>query len=269
MLNKLKKLLFIISLLSAACCRQNAQTIPSTPQAESYINIGDSIIKFAKLHLGKPYIFYSLDKNKVEELVVNYDAFDCTTFVESVIAQTINKDSVNLEIRNMRYRNGIINGYASRIHYFTEWIKENEKRGFISNITDSISCTKPYDVNVYYMSQFKKKYPLIANDSILREIKKMESYVSESTLNYIPKTQLHKCDSIIRNGDIIAITTNKKGLDLSHLGFAFWKDGKLHMIHASSDYKKVVITQNTLQNYLMRNKTQTGIVVLRLKQKFF
>lgn len=269
MLNILKKLLFIISLLSAACCRQNAQSIPSTPKAEPSVSLGDTIIKFAKLHLDKPYIFYSLDKNRVEELIVNYDAFDCTTFVESVIAQAINKDSVDQEIRKMRYRNGFINGYASRIHYFTEWIKENEKRGLISIVTDSPSCAKPYDVNVYYMSQFKKKYPLITNDSILEEIKRMEHYVSETTLNYIPKTQLDKCDTIIRSGDIIAITTNKKGLDLSHLGFAFWKDGKLHMIHASSDYKKVVITENTLQKYLMRNKAQTGIVVLRLNQKSF
>lgn len=251
------------------CCRQSAQSIAPTSKTDTIVSLGDTIIKIANLHLNKPYVFYSLDKNKVEQLVVNYDAFDCTTFVESVIAQAINKDSVDQEIRKMRYRNGFINGYTSRIHYFTEWIKENAKRGFISNITDGLECAKPYDVSVYYMSQFRKKYPLIANDSILEEIKKMENYVSEMKLNYIPKTQLNECDSVIRNGDIIAITTNKKGLDLSHLGFAFWKGKKLHMIHASSDYKKVVITENTLQKYLMRNKAQTGIVVLRVKQKSF
>jgi Protein of unknown function (DUF1460) len=263
----LKKILFITSLLSALCCKQNAQSLPSTPAKTPIVSIGDTIIKYAKLHIGKPYIFYSLDKNKEEELVVNYDAFDCTTFVESVIAQAINVDSVHQEIRKMRYRNGFINGYASRIHYFTEWILENERRDFIRNVTDSLSCAKPYDVNVYYMSHNKKKYPLITNDSILGEIKKMESHVSETKLKYIPESQLNRCDSMIHNGDIIAITTNKKGLDLSHLGFAYWKEGKLHMIHASSDYRKVVITQNTLQQYLLRNKAQTGIVVLRLQQK--
>lgn len=247
------------------CCKQNAQSFDTIISPETVISIGDSIIKNAKLHIGKPYIYNSLDVNKIEQLVVNYKAFDCTTFIESVIAETVNRDSINDEIRKMRYRNGIIDGYTSRIHYFTEWIKENEKRGLITNITDSIKCKRPYDVEVSYMSRYKKKYPLISNGTILQEIIEMEKNVSNMTLNFIPKLDLNKCDTLILDGDIIAITTLKKGLDISHLGFAHWKDGKLHFLHASSDYKRVVITLNTLQEYLMKNKTQTGVVVLRLK----
>ena len=70
----------------------------------------------------------------------------------------------------------------------------------------------------------------------------------------------------IKDGDIIAIVTKKKGLDYSHLGFAVWgEDGKLRLLNASSVHKKVVEEPMTLYQYLKRNPTSVGIRVFRFK----
>ena len=75
-------------------------------------------------------------------------------------------------------------------------------------------------------------------------------------VSYIPKTSLNVSSEElnIKNGDIIAITTNIKGLDVVHTGFACWVDGKLHLLHASSVMKKVILDSQTLFEYSKNKK---------------
>jgi hypothetical protein len=262
------KYFFFVLILFSIKCKQNAQQ-PNIDYTHIKSNLktstGDNIIKIAKTHIGKPYLKNSLDKNIKEQLVVRLDGFDCNTLVETVIAQTLDSLNLNDQIRNMRYRNGIINGYASRIHYFSEWIKENTKRGFIKDITADLPEAIGFNVDVGYMSSNRNKYPMITNDSLYNLIKIMEENVSQYNLKYIPKNKVESIKQYIYDGDVIAITTNKVGLDIAHLGFAIWIKDQLHLLHASSDFNKVIITKNTLQDYLIQNKLQTGIIVLRLK----
>jgi hypothetical protein len=49
------------------------------------------------------------------------------------------------------------------------------------------------------------------------------------------------------------------------LGYATWRGGKLYLLHASSDYKKVMITHQPLADYLMANKRLSGVRVARVK----
>ena len=77
---------------------------------------------------------------------------------------------------------------------------------------------------------------------------------------------LQDVNAVIHDGDIIYIVTSKDGLDYSHQGFAFWgKDGKLHMLHASSTKKKVIEDPLTLEAYLKGVPTSIGVRVFRLK----
>ena len=64
---------------------------------------------------------------------------------------------------------------------------------------------------------------------------------------------------------IIALVTTVKGLDISHVGFAYWNDGTLHLLHASSGTGKVIKDTVTLFNYQKNRNKQIGIRVLRLK----
>ena len=86
-------------------------------------------------------------------------------------------------------------------------------------------------------------------------------------MHYLPKNKLpYNGLSWIKNGDIIAITTNIPGLDVAHMGLAFYADGKLTLIHASSSDGKVAASTIALSQMLKNNANWTGIRVLRMKK---
>jgi hypothetical protein len=229
--------------------------------------IGQRLIKAAQGHLGKPYLGHTLDKTVEEKLVVRMDGFDCTTLVETVVAEVLSPKDIKAHVQKTRYRNGEITDYASRIHYFTEWIYENQKNGIVTDITPSIPCSKPYAFTANFMSKNRTKYNQLKTDDVQwNKIKDMEARINKYAWMFIPKSEINKCKSAINHGDIIVITTNIGGLETSHLGFAYKKGAEVHLLHASSDEKKVVITTKTLQGYLVTNSKQTGIMVVRLNE---
>jgi hypothetical protein len=196
---------------------------------------------------------------------------DCTTFVENCLAlsQTMllpspNYNSFEQELRQIRYRNGNINGYTSRLHYTTDWIFENVKKGVIEDITYALGGHK-FRTNLYYMSDNYQKYAHLANDSnAVRQMEKIEKEINaRNTYYYIPKKEIVRCQSMIKNGDIICFKTSIQGLDVSHLGIAYWRNGELTFIHDSSTAKKVIINPQSLIDYCFMNQTCTGIIVLR------
>ena len=95
-------------------------------------------LHFARQMLGVPYVAGTLDGNGTEKLIVRTDALDCTTFVETVLALCIadKREERDFEgfkkaLTQIRFRVGILIGYASRLHYFSDWIRNNEQMGFI------------------------------------------------------------------------------------------------------------------------------------------
>ena len=81
---------------------------------------------------------------------------------------------------------------------------------------------------------------------------------------YIPKGWLNRQpeELPIVNGSILALTTTINGLDVTHVGFAYWVGGKLHLLHASSQEGKVILDPMTLYEYQKDKKTHTGVRVI-------
>lgn len=231
--------------------------------------IGELIILAGREFTGDPYVAKTLEKGEKESLVINLREFDCTTFVESclAIARVIKKDEHTFgsfadELEKIRYRNGELNGYISRLHYFTEWIADNSKSGIVSDVT-SETGGKKYPVSLGFMSTHPQYYPQLKADSTLvYEIAGIEKQVSKLPFHYIPKDSLAAFTSKIKDGDIAAITTNVKGLGISHVGFMLVENNKVHFLHASSDAKKVIITESSFSEYLSGTRN-TGTMIIR------
>lgn len=230
-------------------------------------------IDVASTFLGRPYVASTLEGNNPERLVINTEEVDCTTFVEYTTAALLSNqmpDSINDGfrdmLRNIRYRDGKIDGYASRLHYFSEWIDNNQKRGYITEITDSFN-NEQLPSKAGYMSKYPDKYPeLKKNPSLVPIIKESENYINSLDMRYIPKDKLAGQTGLIREGDIIAITTDIPGLEISHVGFAVIKDGEVYLMHASTGKKMVIIDPKPLTEYLNSNPKQTGIRVIRINR---
>lgn len=235
---------------------------------------GKLILAIAKEFMGAEYVAGTLEKGINEPLVINTAEVDCTTFIEQVLAiyatikgknHSFNTMCSNLEL--IRYRGGVRCGYASRLHYISQWIADSAKQHIIYEI-DYGTFGKESKTDLHYMSRHPASYKQLQKDSTqIKEIERWERTVQGATTRYIPKTELyHVADTLpIRNGDIIALTTNIKGLDVTHIGIAFWKEGKLRLLHASSAKGKVVKEEKTLFEYQKSRKSQTGIRVFRVK----
>lgn len=237
----------------------------------------EDVLFYARQFLGLPYVAHTLEVSGPECLVVNLRELDCTTFVETVCALTLThrqgKDSFDAFCENlerMRYMDGRMDGYCSRLHYFTWWMQDNIKKGLVGEVTDPQYFTACITVNNFYMSRHPDNYALLkGHPDRVREIRRLEKAYNGPGGNYLPQkhTGLSRQQlDTIHSGDIVAIVTTKAGLDYSHLGFAVWEpDGKLHMIHASSQLKKVVEDTRPLQTYLSGISTSIGVRLLRLK----
>ena len=229
---------------------------------------------FAKQMLGVPYVAGTLDGNPSEELVVLTDALDCTTFVETVLALCVadkrgesDFESFKKALTDVRYRDGILNGYTSRLHYFSDWIRNNEQMGFVRECTSETACSQQKELWLDFMTTHVDSYlPMKKDTFLVKEITLLEKEWQGVSVTYIPKEKLNlPSENLkIKNGDILVITTNLKGLDVVHVGFAFWKSGKLHLLHASSNAKKVVEDPLSLYDYSKNKKTHTGVRVVRV-----
>lgn len=123
-------------------------------------------------------------------------------------------------------------------------------------------------LSISYMSSHPQLYKQLANSpENIAKMKKIEQSLSSKEIHYLPKAKL-PADGLpwIKDGDIIAITTNTPGLDVAHMGIAFYADGKLLLVHASSTDKKVVVSKVPLSQMLKDNNKWTGIRVLRMKK---
>ena len=233
---------------------------------------------FARKFLDIPYVAHTLEINDDEQLVINVEELDCTTLVETVTALTLcaygkqfTFAAYQNALRNMRYRDGVINGYPSRIHYFTEWIMLNQKAGIVSKIQQpNPPFTAVQTVKVNYMSEHPQSYKALkAHPEYVPEIRQMEQRLTGQKFRFIPKSEVKNTAAVreaVHDGDIIAITCNKPGLDIAHLGFAVWQKDGLHLLNASQLHKKVVEEHMTLREYLSKHPSHTGIRIIRIKQ---
>ncbi|MFN8340012.1 MAG: DUF1460 domain-containing protein [Saprospiraceae bacterium] len=230
------------------------------------------MVENAMSFVNVPYKSATLDASNEEILVCRNDGFDCVTLVEYVAALSMyqlkdKKSPSTFEqfLTQIRYRNGVIDGYGSRLHYFTEWIDQQQHLGWCHDITHEIGGIA-YTKHINFMSKNKGKYPRLKGTKIESEIESAENHCNSLTRYYIPKVDLPHCEMEILNGDIIAITTTIDGLDIVHVGLAYKQGKKLHLLHASQKLGKVSISKVSLYEYLTSNPNQSGIVVIRPKR---
>jgi len=234
--------------------------------------ISQIIIKVGSEFIGFPYIASTLDTNNSEEkLVMNLGKVDCTTFVEYVSAISIcikqNKTTLSdfqSQLIYLRYRSGSIDGYGSRLHYFTDWLLENQKKGMIDIVSNKIG-TIPYEKKINFMSTHPQFYKQLSDTTILNKIKASEINLSNQKLKLISKSDINTVESQIQDGDIIAFATSIEGLDVTHVAFAVRKNGLLCILHASLNAKKVVFSSISLTEYLSNQPKTIGIFVGRIK----
>ncbi len=226
----------------------------------------------ARAFEGKPYRAATLDDNPGERMLIDrFDAFDCWTLVEVATAVALsaapteqpNIDGFRDRLRALRYRHGRMQGYGSRLHYFSEWLRQGEAAGLFTDITQQLPGVVVDARPIRYMSLHPDRYPELADPNQLAAVHAAEVALSQTPRHFIPKQRVAAIEDQLIDGDIIALTSTKPGLDIAHQGFALRHAGRTWLVHASSEFGRVMVSKVPLSDYLKRNRSHGGIVVAR------
>ena len=280
----MKKLVFLISLVIFAnlfaqavhtkkdvkICNQKFELAVKKSLSEK--PIGDVIVEIGKSFLGTDYEAHTLEKGDKEELIINLSGLDCYTYMESLVALARSIKSGNTsfdyytkQIEELRYRNGLMGVYTTRLHYASDWLFDVSSRGFVKDITKELGGTE-FDINVNFMSTHPDSYKFLkGNDEYIKAIAETEKEINERTYYYIPQDEIEKIESEIQEGDLLLFTTSIKGLDIAHNGIAVkLDDGRIHVMHAPQVGSKVQISEKPLPDYVRAVKKQNGLMVARV-----
>jgi len=236
---------------------------------------------------GTPYVASTLEpetlsaqpENDVEPLVMRFDGVDCTTFVEYMSAAMLGRcdnpsptDSIMKRyVQALRYYGGNRGNYATRKHYFSDWIADNEKQGLLTEITSTLPGAVKQKKMINFMSTHTGSYAqLAASPALTAEIKTIEQRLSGETTYYIPTKMIRRALKQLQDGDIVAFVTKVPGLDVSHVGFVWQRDSwhdEPHLLHASSKEERVTVSKQTILEYAASQKNCLGIRIIRLNAK--
>ena len=231
---------------------------------------GGLMVETARFFLGTPYVAGALEEVP-ERLVINLHGLDCMTLVENTTALAWSVkhrpafDGYASALKDMRYRNAgnATLDYTDRLHYTTDWIYENEKRGYLKDVTKEIGG-KPLKLDLSFMSTHPDSYKqLKGNPERIAIMAAKEKEINARPHYYIPQDEIDAHAGQIRNGDIVCFVTTVKGLDISHVGIICREGDKLTFIHASTTKKQVIVNEEPLQEYVQGVKRNCGIMIVR------
>lgn len=234
----------------------------------------ERVLFIARQFIGIPYVANTLEHDN-ESLTINMSELDCTTFVETVMALARTAGEGRMSWRDyahnlqlLRYRNGDINGYASRLHYISDWIIDNSHRGNVKEVTSSIPNSDYQIKTIDFMTSNRGSYKALSDSCEFDRIKSIEVGYRSHRFPYIKreKTAKKATYNALQEGDVVALTCRTQGLDVSHLGIIFKIDGIPHLLHASSKAKAVIEDPLPLHEYLRRSRSLTGIRVIRMNE---
>ncbi|MGD0337409.1 MAG: N-acetylmuramoyl-L-alanine amidase-like domain-containing protein [Bacteroidota bacterium] len=235
--------------------------------------IGEVVASIGLTFIGTVYQANVLDEGGEEHLVIHLQGLDCVTLCENALAfarcvelNTTTYEAYCRQLQYIRYRAGVIDKYPSRLHYFSDWIFDNEKKGVVKNVTADVGGHFSGKIvrKINFMTTHRALYKQLAENKFFVTIQHQEKEISRRRLRYIPKDNIDRISAKIRHGDILAFTTNIEGMDISHTGIAFRKeDGTIHLLHAPVPGTKVQITELSLHDYCAKNSRQTGIIIAR------
>ncbi len=219
--------------------------------------------------LGTPYAAGTLEREAPEELVINLRQMDCLTLVENALALArllrSGKSAFEeyaAELARIRYRHGLIAGYASRLHYFSDWVFDNQRKGIVKRLTRSLGG-QPWRKRIDFMTRNADRHLPLENHDTFRQIQALEAKIGRRVRYWLPERLVKQADRRMADGDVIGITAAADGLDVMHAGLAIRVRGKIRLLHASAAARKVVISRETLDLYLAGSGNRTGILVAR------
>jgi hypothetical protein len=243
------------------------------------VPFGSAAARVGELAIGTPYEAFTLEEYlraggspfRAEPLRLDLSRFDCVSLVEACLALARlarrrgepSWEAFGHEMERMRYRGGERAGYASRLHYFSEWISDGARRGLVRDLGQELGGTADRRP-LRFMTSNPDSYPALAHADMVSAIADVERALDEQPRWVVPTARIAEVEPRLETGDIVAFATSIEGLDVTHAAFAYrTADGVLRVLHAPLSGGVVEITRSTLTQYVQAIRRSTGILVAR------
>lgn len=233
------------------------------------VPINELIVEIGESFLDTPYVSATLENGLDERMVINLRELDCTTFVENVLALSrIVKsgkkdfDSFVYELQKIRYRDGVRKGYPSRLHYFCEWISNNQQKHIVDGSINKNG--RMIEKTINYMSTHPADYPVLKeHPNLVPLIAVQEKELGKHEFWFFPKPDFANLYKNLKHGDIIALTSTIDGVDVNHVGIVIQKENEFYLLHAPLSGKKVLISDGPITDFLKPASKNSGIMIAR------
>ena len=239
--------------------------------------VGAAMAEIGRSFVGTAYVPRTLEVEGPERVVVNFRGLDCVTFVENVFALSrfvrsgagrslTDRPAAEAHyqklLEEIRYRDGQLDGYQSRLHYFSDWIANNASRMLIRDLGADLEGIHNLD-RIDFMTTHVDSYSQLANFENLEALRETEARLSAAGRLFVPEARIPAVADHLEDGDIIAATSVVEGLDVAHTGLALWVEGTLRLMHAPLVGDSVQISEVSLAERIQRSEGQDGIIVAR------
>ncbi len=236
--------------------------------------LGECMGRIALELMGTPYVAHTLEReDALEYCTVDLRGLDCVTFFECSLhmarilrAGTPTPEAMLASLRNTRYRDGVQTDYASRLHYTTDWIWDNARRGNVRDLVPELPGAAPFTQQVGFMSAHPESYQhLRAHPEWVPAIRRTEDQINARPKQFIPQDRIAAIEPLLQTGDIIGIATSTPGIDISHTGLCVKDEqGVARFANAASAKSKMkVVLDGPIHLAIANSPRSTGIVVAR------
>lgn len=234
--------------------------------------VGERMGRIGLELVGTPYVAFTLETEEpVEYLTVDLEGLDCVTFFEScldmarVLPQGLTKERLIRAVRQTRYRDGKQGDYTSRLHYTTDWIWDNVRKGIVKDLTPELPGAQPFAQRVGFMSSHPNSYKqLKANPTLVPKIAEIEETIDARSKSFVPTAAVAAVEPLLRTGDIVGLCATQPGIDIAHTGMAYrHEDGSLRFFDATNGPGRNDVKVGPRLSERLSAKSHTGIVVAR------
>ena len=254
---------------------------------------GARIAAVSAAFLGRPYQLDPLGEGEGSVIdpdpLWRTDSFDCLTFVETVmaLAQTHSDLAAHDQLQRIRYRDGRI-GFDSRNHFpEADWITNNVRAGFVSDVTPTVARTAGLGGElaqahgIVHRAQWLRSLASTSQakraaiDALVSQAQDAIVDVPYLRLRGLSTASLRAAVAALPDGAILFIVrpnTNMLGksgavTQLSHVGFALRNAAGVVLYRNASSTRAQRVLDTPFLGYLRRmqgTRSFAGIVVLRV-----
>jgi cell wall-associated NlpC family hydrolase len=214
---------------------------PLLSRAKALRTVAERVDFHSRSLLGSPYAPDPLggSPDTPEVLSASLDAFDCVTYVETILALSLSRRAGDVPgwLRRIRYDGGRLE-WARRNHYMTGWIRSNVASGVVKRIAGGVRPVL-------------KERTLDTVPDLRRR---------RARFSCVPKREIGRLEPRLATGDLVFFASTKARLDVFHCGILVREGGRLVMRHASRSQGGVV--EQELAGFLKGHR-MAGVIVVR------